>query len=61
MCKNAVCYEVCYEFPHYCLGISQVIFMPQCACASEVYGSVSVCVSVCVWTATAAQGSMKCK
>ena len=22
--------------------------MPRCACASEVYGSVSVCVCVCV-------------
>ncbi len=28
------------------------IIMPRCACASEVYGSVSVCVSV--WTVTAA-------
>ncbi len=24
------------------------IIMPQCACASEVYGSVFVCLSVCV-------------
>ena len=26
-----------------------VFIMPRCACASEVYGSVFVCVSVCVW------------
>ena len=32
------------------------LIMPRCACAWEVYGSVFVCVS-----ATAAQGSTKCK
>ncbi len=35
------------------------IIMHWCACVSEVYGSVCVCVCVRVWTATAAQGSMK--
>ncbi len=25
-----------------------IIIMPRCACASEVYGSVFVCLSVCV-------------
>ncbi len=35
------------------------LVMPWCACASEVYISVFVC--LCRQTATAAQGSMKCK
>ncbi len=26
----------------------QVLFMPRCACASEVYGCVCACVCVCV-------------
>ncbi len=34
------------------------IFIPRCACASEVYGSVIACVCVCVCSqaTTAAQG-----
>ncbi len=44
------------KFPHnYVPGgclvgqhIDRCIIMPRCACASEVYGSVFVCVSVCL-------------
>ncbi len=38
------------------------IFMPRCACASEVYGSVFVCVCVCLsGLLQLLRGSMKCK
>ncbi len=42
------------------MSLSEILDDNLCAFASEVYGSVSVCVSVCV-DATAAQGSMKGK
>ncbi len=31
-----------------CISKHVHIFMPRCACASEVYGSVFVCLCVCV-------------
>ncbi len=41
VCNNSHKFEG--ELPVYCIFI-----MPQCACASEIYGSVFVCVSVSV-------------
>ncbi len=33
---------------HAWLMQTELLVMPWCACASEVYGSVSVCVCMCV-------------
>ncbi len=38
------CTQVNYNTIDACTSL----FMPRCACASEVYGSVFVCLSVCV-------------
>ena len=38
----------CFPKNHHCGIQSSSVIMPRCACASEVYGSVFVCVCVCV-------------